>query len=276
MGCAALRIQDWDIAIKAFNRVVTMDRDNGEAWTNLASVFIKQKKKREAWRAIREALRSKYDASNIWENYLYVSVDVHEYAEAMRAMERVLEIRLDRVTDKKRLVDIEILSILIQAVTHPLAPSTLTSTSEAEDESLQARLVAKLSALLDTIHSKVASPEIFTESAKFYESQGLFRKALEFRLKAYRALLHSPSLQNDRGVFEQLGQTTLDLVEAFERLGPLSEPERMTGESVPVCSDWSYQSTTCLKTVVGRTRKTFEDTSLFETMLSKWEALKGK
>ena len=79
MGCAALRIQDWDIAIKAFNRVVSMDRDNGEAWTNLASVFIKQKKKREAWRAIREALRSKYDASNILENYSYVSIDVHEY-----------------------------------------------------------------------------------------------------------------------------------------------------------------------------------------------------
>ena len=113
-------------------------------------------------------------------------------------------------------------------------------------------------------------------SSKFYESQGLFCKALEFRLKAYRALLHSPTLQDDLCIFEQLAQTTLDLVEAFERLGSLSEPERMTGESLPVCSDWHYQSTTCLKTVVGRTRKTYLDESLFETMASKWEALKGK
>ena len=45
MGCAAMRLDDWDVAVKAFNRVTSMDSDNGEAWNNLASVFIKQKKK---------------------------------------------------------------------------------------------------------------------------------------------------------------------------------------------------------------------------------------
>ena len=79
----------------------------------MASVFIKQKKKREAWRALREALRSKHDASNIWENYLFVSIDLCEIQEAIRAMEMVLTLRIDRAKDGRKLVDVPVLSILV-------------------------------------------------------------------------------------------------------------------------------------------------------------------
>jgi tetratricopeptide (TPR) repeat protein len=68
MGCAALRIEDYETAIKAFARVTAIDPDNGEAWNNLASVYIKQKKLIEAFRCLKEAIRPNYDASNIWEN----------------------------------------------------------------------------------------------------------------------------------------------------------------------------------------------------------------
>lgn len=45
LGCAAMRAEDWDQAVRAFSRVTHINSENGEAWTNLASVYIKQGQK---------------------------------------------------------------------------------------------------------------------------------------------------------------------------------------------------------------------------------------
>ncbi|RKO87187.1 hypothetical protein BDK51DRAFT_14076, partial [Blyttiomyces helicus] len=39
MGCAAMRAEDWDTAVRAFSRTVSINHENGEAWTYLASVY---------------------------------------------------------------------------------------------------------------------------------------------------------------------------------------------------------------------------------------------
>lgn len=35
MGCAALRIEDYETASKSFARVTAIDPDNGEAWSTI-------------------------------------------------------------------------------------------------------------------------------------------------------------------------------------------------------------------------------------------------
>ncbi|KAI8850135.1 hypothetical protein BC829DRAFT_416213 [Chytridium lagenaria] len=69
MGCAALRAQDWESAEEAFRRTISLDHNNGEAWTNLASVYVRKNLKREAGGHSRSSPPT-YDNSKIWDNYL--------------------------------------------------------------------------------------------------------------------------------------------------------------------------------------------------------------
>lgn len=265
MGCAAMRCEDWEVAIKAFSRVTSLDHENGEAWTNLASVYVKLGKKREAWRALREAVKQYYDNSKIWENYLFVSVDLGEFGESILAMTRVLELRYDKAGEKNSVVDVEILSILVDAVTQDLPDATGQPGS---------KYTARLSTLLNSITEKISNdPDIFSVVGRFYRSRGQYRKALELRMKAYRCLLHHPNMNDDEVVFGKMVEKVLEVVEALVEDGAKMERVRMSGgeegEEEMVCKDWKYQARMVLKTVIGRTRDVFEGHP-------KWEGLRER
>ena len=265
MGCAAMRIENWSLSIEAFQRVVFMDSENGEAWNNLASVFIKEKKKREAWRALKEALRSKFDSSNIWENYLYVSIDLKEFSEAIRSMERILDIRLDKVKEKHTCVDIQVFRILVDSFTWNL--------QDANGEPIS-KCISKFKSLVELIHSKLSHPSIYVESARFYEFLKEYRKSLEYRQKAYRNVLNSSHLlELESNTFQELCKMTLDLVDAYYRLGPMEEMDRMGDAMQPVCKDFEYESKMCLKTVIKRTDEFYNGTKEHDELISKLNSL---
>lgn len=54
-----------------------------------------------------------YDNWKVWENYLYTSVDLGDFGEAIRGVSRILEL-------KHKSVDVEVLRILQGAVTSDL------------------------------------------------------------------------------------------------------------------------------------------------------------
>ena len=41
IGCACIRTEDWEGARNAFSRCVAIDEDDGESWSNLASVYLR-------------------------------------------------------------------------------------------------------------------------------------------------------------------------------------------------------------------------------------------
>lgn len=41
LGCACIRLEDWDGAIEAFSRCVAIEDDDAESWNNLASVYLR-------------------------------------------------------------------------------------------------------------------------------------------------------------------------------------------------------------------------------------------
>ena len=43
LGCACVRVEDWDGAREAFARCVTIDDEDAESWNNLASVYLRMK-----------------------------------------------------------------------------------------------------------------------------------------------------------------------------------------------------------------------------------------
>ncbi|KAI9208102.1 uncharacterized protein BJ171DRAFT_557816 [Polychytrium aggregatum] len=279
LGCAAMRTEDWQLGAEAFTRVVTLDNNNGEAWTNLSSIYIRQKNKRGAWRALREALRHQYENYKVWQNYMYTSCDLKEFKETIRAMERIFDIQMERSKDES-IVDLEVLDILVDAVV----------VNETDADGNAALLLApKIAGLLEHITSKITNnPDIFTTSARFYFSVARYRRSLDCHLKAYRVLQHQPSLTTDEAIFKRAATAALELVDAYIALGPKKEVARMgemssaptdeaqepadagqSDEGEVVCKDWAYQAKMTLRTLIGRTKDSFEGHELHDALKEK-------
>ncbi|KAI8896538.1 hypothetical protein BC833DRAFT_622049 [Globomyces pollinis-pini] len=264
MGCAAMQIENDDIAIKAFSRCTQMDHSNAEAWNNLASTFIKQKKLQEAYRALKEATKGNYESSKIWDNYLYVAVDLGEFSEAIRAMDRVFSIRIEKEGTKNTLVDEQVLDIIIAAVA---------SDVEDADGRPASRLVKKLEQLLNLITSKYASYEVFILSAKFYKSQSDFISWLEYVEKAQRHVLHDPLILEQQKNFNLLVQATLELATVYIESQTLTQVPRMGTEALPICKDWNYKARMAVKAVIGKTKSIYEGTTEYERLVEKLQEL---
>ncbi|KAJ3121263.1 hypothetical protein HK100_012451 [Physocladia obscura] len=279
MGCAALRCEDWKNAQKAFQQTVLLNSDNGEAWTNLANVHVKLGKKREGWRAIREALRQHHDNAKIWDNYLFLSLDLLEFGESVRSMQRIFDIRsnparaAELAKNPDSLVDLGCLEILVNAVVHDIRSADGVNTAVST--------VPQIFALLDCLNSKISgSAKLFTLCAQFYTSQERYKLAIDFLGRAYRVYLHAPALNDDVAVFRAGADAVERLSEAYKELGPLEETPRHTavivesdgvaeaGESVLVivCPDWKYQGRTVLRTFIGRTKDSYEGTPEHERL----------
>lgn len=108
-GCASLTAEKYESAVTAFKRCVNIDYDNFEAWSNLATAYAKLKKKREAFLTVKEALKCSYENWRLWENCLVFATDCGEFDEAIRAYNRMLDL-------KEKFLDVQILRVLVKAV----------------------------------------------------------------------------------------------------------------------------------------------------------------
>lgn len=112
-GCAALAAKQYTLAATAFRRCVILNADNFEAWSNLATTYIKLDQKPRAFLTYQEALRCEYENWRIWENYMLVGTDCGEFQQIIRAYHRILDLQ-DRYTE------IGVLTILVKAVCEDL------------------------------------------------------------------------------------------------------------------------------------------------------------
>ncbi|CAG8685957.1 19768_t:CDS:1, partial [Racocetra persica] len=176
-GCAAMHVEEWDVAQQAFSRAISLDPENSEAWNNLASVFLKQGRKPDAFNAFQQGLKQKYDSWRIWTNYMYTAVDIGEFAETIRAMQRVVDLRWEK--EKESCIDFDVLEILVNSVTQGIQDANKNSAS---------KLAPRLEHLLTvTITSRMTShPQIWRLCAQFWFWKKEYEKALESHLKAYR------------------------------------------------------------------------------------------
>lgn len=166
-GCAALDCEEFNLAATAFRRCVNLDNDNFAAWSNLATAYIKAGNKPRAYVTYQEALKCDFENWRIWENFLAVAVDVGEFAEAIKAYHRLLELR-------NKYTDIPVLSVLVHAVTENIADAhgdtasylqpkllelfghiTAKVTNSADIWHLYAELLANSEQLTATLHEKV-------------------------------------------------------------------------------------------------------------------------
>lgn len=110
LGCAASRVDEVDISIKAWHHAVTLEPEFGEAWNNLAGAYLKKNEKHRAQCIFKEALRCSHDNVKIWENFLVVSTDLFMWEDCLRAYHRLLELQ-------PKFLDVDILATLVHAIT---------------------------------------------------------------------------------------------------------------------------------------------------------------
>ncbi|KAJ3337281.1 hypothetical protein HDU91_001525, partial [Kappamyces sp. JEL0680] len=246
MGCAALQIEELDHGIRAFSRVTQIDPSLRfiSKESNCTPCHAAHRS-REAFNCLKEAIKVNFEASNIWENYLFVAVDLKEIGEAIRSMERIFTIRIEKTNLKNTAFDTEILELLANAIVADVPDAN------GQPSSIHSK---RFEALLLLIATKVSSFKLFAICAGFYKASGDYRQWLEYTTKTYRSLLNNPLLGEDKRVFEDLVEAVLEVARVYVECSTLKQQPRLGDEAVVVCPDGQYQARMALKAVIGRTK----------------------
>lgn len=206
LGCAYFALEGYEGAAKAFHRCVGLEPDNAEAWSNLSTAYIRLKKKHKAFRTLQEALKCNYEHWQIWENFITVCVDIGDFAEAIKAYHRLMDLR-------ENYKDIQILQILVRAVVENL--------TDCHGE-LAGALQPKLKELLGRVTARHSSDsEIWRQYALLYgdghsSDPGDNDKALQFLSKAHRCKVQAGGWEKEPALFKDvigravtMGQVTI-------------------------------------------------------------------
>ncbi|KAF9175957.1 hypothetical protein BGX21_005313 [Mortierella sp. AD011] len=268
LGCIGMQLEDFDIAIDAFTRVVSIDSSNSEAWNNMAAIYMRRNDNLDAQHALRQALKEKRDSWKIWSNYMYCSLDVGDFTEAIRAMGVVVELRWKKKDEEKDdIVDIVILDRIVQGLTRDL-------------KDLYSRRVAfqeeKIEELLLGITNRITNDaRIWRICGKYYFWKKDYLECLECQLKAYRSVTHNPKIETEQADFEKAVEATIEMVDWYRNLGPLSYKDKQGQEQV-VAKDWAYRSKQMIKSLMARTRDSWEDVEAFQKLKDTMEDLKSE
>lgn len=203
LGCAYFALEGYEGAAKAFQRCVGLEPDNAEAWNNLSTAYIRLQKKDKAFRTLQEALKCNYEHWQIWENFLLVSTDIGEFAEAIKAYHRLMDLR-------ENYKDIQILQILVRVVAENL-------TDSHGDQA--ATLQSKVKELLGRVSSRHSSDsEIWQQYALLYGDGHSSdpednEKALQFLSKAHRCKTQAGGWEKEPAAFREVIRRAVNLGE---------------------------------------------------------------
>ncbi|KAL4641124.1 tetratricopeptide repeat protein 27 isoform X1 [Arapaima gigas] len=201
LGCAYFALENYEGAARAFQRCVGLEPDNAEAWNNLSTAYIRLRQKNKAFRTLQEALKCNYEHWQIWENFIAVCIDVGEFAEAIRAYHRLMDLR-----DKYK--DVQVLEILVRAVVEGLEDSRGEQASS---------LRTKVQELLGRVTSRMtADAAIWRIYARLYgdghsQKPEDNEKALQFLAKAHRCNTQTSGWEKDPESFRDVIRKAIEL-----------------------------------------------------------------
>ncbi|KAG2141633.1 hypothetical protein BD769DRAFT_1691401 [Suillus cothurnatus] len=259
LGCAYIRLENWEGARDSFSRCVSIDDEDGESWNNLASMYLRLDSSQNisesdvngedpgkaksfsnrvlAFRALKQGLKYSYDN---WQ--------------ACRALARIVEERSAKTGAE--CVDEEVLERLVNAVTR--VPAGLDQSAGDDDRGRDAvsgpneghGLLRRVLELFDrTILPRVSSPRIFRAYARLLTWQSRWEDALKAYLDWYRCSV--------AGTFEK-GETDVEKWrEAVNEVEDVMDVLRNFGPRVQGIN-WRHQGRSIIRTFMGRA-KDFED-----------------
>ena len=289
LGCAYLELKQFKNAVEAFSRCVQLDEQDAEAWSNLAASLLHLRPKAkapeeealegrvtshprtDALKAFKRAATLKHDNYRIWSNVLAVAASTTppSYADIITAQRRICELR--GATEGEKCVDAEILDLLIKH---------LVQSKSDEGLDLNAPGLPRLVNELVEKHIKpliTFSPKLWAVLATLYMHSGRPTSALECHEKAWRAVTSQPKWEDqDEKVWDAVAQQTVDLVDAYETLGPRERTEGLAaGSGELVAKDWKFKARSAVRSVMGKGKEAWEDSEAWEKLTERLEELKS-
>ncbi|XP_034947329.1 tetratricopeptide repeat protein 27 [Chelonus insularis] len=204
LGFAAMQVEDWNLAAKAYRHYCELEQTNFEAWNNLAKVYIKLGDKSRAWYSLQDAVKCNYEKWQVWDNLMVVSVDLGHFSEVIRCYHRLLDL-------KEKHVDILVLRILTEAVRKNINDSEGQPAGKLLHKTLE--LFGRLTAL---IHNDPDIWRLYAELTVVQKTDLDFQKAAQYLQRAYRSLTVDPkwlqTIESTKSVLQlcsDLGDTYL-------------------------------------------------------------------
>ncbi|XP_043914425.1 tetratricopeptide repeat protein 27 [Protopterus annectens] len=247
LGCAYIALEDFEGAARSFQRCVSLEPDNAEAWNNLSSAYIKLKQKVKAFRTLQEAIKCNYEHWQIWENYIITCIDIGEFAEAIKAYHRLLDLR-------EKYKDVQVLKILVQAVVDGIADHRGETAT---------KLKSRLQELFGRVTAKVTNDaEIWKLYAKLYgdgksENTEENEKALQYLAKAHRCNTQADGWDKDMASFKEVAKGAIELAYVSMKC---SKAKSSAQEAIQILSSARLN----LRSLVSRAKQLYTDATTAE------------
>ncbi len=290
LGCAYLELKEFKNAVEAFSRCVQLDDQDAEAWSNLAAALLHLRPKTDAasengengaghgkisnhprtdaLRAFKRAANLKYDNYRIWSNVLAVAASTNppSWSDVVTAQRRICEIRGS--TEGEKCVDAEIMSMLIKDVVQ----------SDPTFDIARPGLARFVNDLMEK-HIKpliTFSPKLWNVLATMYLHTSRPSSALECHEKAWRAVTSQPKWDSGtETVWNAVVEQTIDLVDAYETLGPRKRSEGLAaGSGELVAKDWKFKARSAIRSVMGKAKENWEDSAGWDRLKERLDELK--
>ncbi|KAF6748986.1 hypothetical protein DFP72DRAFT_552793 [Ephemerocybe angulata] len=308
LGCACMRLEDWEGAANAFSRCVAIDEEDGESWSNLASMYLRLDEgavkkaqnvdgddtgaeteteddddkiavaavpfsnKLRAYRALKQGLKFGYENWRMWYNYMIVSMDVGELSEACRALGRVVEETVEKVGASA--VDEDVLERLVDAVTR--APLDIEEAKKEGGDQYDVNspneghgLYRNVLDLFERILlPRVSAPRVFKAYGRLMKWQNKWEDALKAYLDAYRC--------SDAATMEKGEQDVAKWREAVSEVEDVVGVLQNFGPRVDGFGKykWKPQARSIVRAFMARTKDSFEDEPEWDRLVELQEELK--
>ncbi|KAF1996627.1 TPR-like protein [Amniculicola lignicola CBS 123094] len=300
LGCAYLELKQFKKAVEAFSRCVQLDEQDAEAWSNLAAALLHLRPKtqtsttngegegdaemgeerritshprQDALKAFKRAATLKHDNARIWSNVLAVSASTTppSYPDIITAQRRLCEIR--GASEGEKCIDVEILELLVKHVVSEFPSPEFSIDSHGLPRMLNELIEKHIKPLI------TASPELWRVLATYYLHTSRPSSSLAAHESAWRILLSQPawSSSTDSTLWDRIVDQTIDLVDAYESLGPRERTEGLAaGTGELVAKDWRFKARSAVRSVLGKGRENWEGSGGWERLEERAGALKGR
>ncbi|KAH7084203.1 hypothetical protein FB567DRAFT_528575 [Paraphoma chrysanthemicola] len=286
LGCAYLELLQFKNAVEAFSRCVQIDDRDAESWSNLAAALLHLRPKAkmnedgeeqkvtshprtDALKAFKRAATLKHDNYRIWSNVLAVaaSTEPPSWNDVITAQRNICELRGS--TDGEKCVDAEILDMLIKHLVQSDEDFDITRPGLAR---MANELIEKNIKPLITF-----SPKLWTILSTLYTHTQRPGSALECHEKAWRAVTSQPKWESGtEAEWNAVVDQTIDLVDAYETLGPRERTEGLAaGSGELVAKDWKFKARSAVRSVNGKGKESWEDSAGWDRLKERLDELKG-
>ena len=283
LAAALLRLEP-DTSTTSRTRQDLLDGDEDEA--DPTQKPNPQQPPHAAYLVLKRAAALKRDSYRIWQNLIHVAVQLSPppYTDIIIAQTRLIDLLAK--TEGEKCVDVPIVEGL---VAHLIATSPSPSSNPNSDTNIESEATHKRPGfekmVIELVQKKITP--LITTSRRLWlltAKLALYLQhpfaALSAYEKAWRVTQNQPGwesgTQASQRLWSEVTEATVELIDAYESLGEKTrEKEAGMSAGEMVAKDWKFKARSAVRSVLGRAREGWEESSEWDRLQNRGEELRG-